>query len=174
MDQEQKEDMFKWILRELESSKLVTSRLIHQVSLSKSDYDSQKREAFVIKDTVSTKKRDAVEMFLSNCRHQLRDRVDESNIQIELNCGYTKGDDFIGFHAHKQLIDGHFEESLTKVECLNVNGKGQVTVIDFLKYGQYVPLDQNKLRESVSSGLMSAKGFQYHETNVRFVQVYVK
>ena len=55
------------------------------------------------------------------------------------------------------------------MECLNVNGKGQVTVIDFLKYGQYVPLDQNKLRESVSSGLMSAKGFQYHETNVRFV-----
>lgn len=108
MGQDQKEEMFKWILRELEASQLVTSRLIHQVSLSKSDYDSQKRETFVIKDTVSTKKRDAVEKFLTSCRYQLRDRVDEASIQIELNCGYTKGDEFVGFKAHRQTEGGAF------------------------------------------------------------------
>lgn len=61
----------------------------------------QKREAFLIRETVSRKKKDVVEKFLVNCRHLLRDRVDESNIQIELNCGYTKGDDFVGFDAYR-------------------------------------------------------------------------
>ena len=101
------------------------------MSLSKSDYDSQKRETFVIKDTVSTKKRDAVERFLTNCRYQLKDRVDESCIQIELNCGYTKGDDFVGFSAYKQMESGNFSEDLSRIEHSNINGQNQVTVIEF-------------------------------------------
>lgn len=80
MPQYEKEAMFKWVLTQLEENQLVTSRLIHQVIISKSDYDVQKREAFLIKETVSTKKRAAVEKFLTNCRYQLRDRLDESNL----------------------------------------------------------------------------------------------
>ena len=40
-----------------------------------------------------------VEKFLNVCRHKFREQVDESNIQIELSCGYTKGDFFDGFIA---------------------------------------------------------------------------
>ena len=101
MPTEEKEMMFKWILRELEENQLVTSRLIHQVIMSKSDFDIQKRECFIIRETVSTKKKDIVERFLTNCRHMLWDKVEEANIQIELNCGYTKGDEFEGFFAYK-------------------------------------------------------------------------
>lgn len=80
MPKAEKEDLFKWILRELEEHKLVTSRLIHQVVLSKSDFDLQRREVIVIKDTVSTKKRDVVERFLASCRHKLKEHVDEASV----------------------------------------------------------------------------------------------
>jgi hypothetical protein len=76
----EKEEIFKWILRELEEHQLITSRLVHQVTLSKSDYDTSKREAFIIKDTVSRRKKATVEKFLSNCRYKFRDRMDESSI----------------------------------------------------------------------------------------------
>ena len=115
MPAEIKEEMFKWILRELEEHQLVSSRLVHQVTLTKSDFDVARQEAFIIKDTVSTRKRPTVEKFLTLCRHKFRDRVDESNIQIELSCGYTKGDRFEGFNAFKQNGDGSFSTSDTMV-----------------------------------------------------------
>jgi hypothetical protein len=66
---------------------------------SKSDFDIQKREAFIIKETVSSKMKDVVEKFLTSCRIKLKDQVEESNIKIELKCGYIKGDEFEGFMA---------------------------------------------------------------------------
>jgi ribosomal protein S14 len=99
MPQAEKEQMFKWILKELDELQLISSRLVHQVTLAKADYDSFRHEAFIIRDTVSTSKKPVVEKFLNVCRHKFREQVDESNIQIELSCGYTKGDFFDGFIA---------------------------------------------------------------------------
>lgn len=47
---------------------------------------------------------------MSNCKVMLNEKMEESNIQIEINCGYTKGDEFIGFQAHRQMRDGQFME----------------------------------------------------------------
>jgi len=80
MPQAEKEKMFKWILKELEELDLLTSRLVHQVTLTKSDYDHFRHEAFIIRDTVSTSKKPVVEKFLNVCRHKFRESVDESNI----------------------------------------------------------------------------------------------
>ena len=102
--------------------------------LSKSDFDIQRREAFIIKDTVSARKKAVVEKFLTKCRHRFRNHIDESNIQVELNCGFTKGDDFQGFSAMKQCQTSDFSiESMVANE--QVNGVGEVMVIDFIKQG---------------------------------------
>ena len=61
MDKIAKEGLLKWILRQLENHYLPTSKLVHQIILSKSDYDTLKREVFIIRDTVSSMKKDAVD-----------------------------------------------------------------------------------------------------------------
>ena len=65
---------------------------------------------FIIRDIVSAKKKVLVDKFLELCRLHFQDEVEENNIQIELTCAYTKGDDFDGFRCLRQFQNGQFKE----------------------------------------------------------------
>lgn len=88
----------------------------------------------------------------------LNEKMEESNIQIEINCGYTKGDEFIGFQAHRQMRDGQFMEGqAVKIECPRVNGMSEITIVDFYKYGddlskvQTIPTRASSQTHEISS-----------------------
>eukprot|EP00347_Sterkiella_histriomuscorum_P004572 403359952 len=135
MDIAKKEEHIKWVLRELENHQLYASKLIHHQVLSKSDYDTSKREMFIIRDIVSAKKRNLVDKFLELCKGHFEDEVEESNIQIELTCAYTKGDDFDGFRCLRQHSNGQFKEEedncLYEVTGQNDKFKNKILVVNF-------------------------------------------
>ncbi|CDW82361.1 UNKNOWN [Stylonychia lemnae] len=143
MNPAQKEEHIKWVLRELENHQLMASKLIHHQILSKSDYDYSKREVFLIRDIVSTKKRVLVDKFLELCKQHFQDEVEESNIQIELTCGYTKGDDFDGIKCIRQTHNGSFienEDSMVEINASHDKFKGKILIVNFVDCVDYMKI----------------------------------